>query len=199
MTAPLQAKSNPRSSPEQSTVSNALSEQIFYLTKIENNMNALLAETQAPRTTGSGADLSIKKILVAVDLSPRSEETAAYAAELAAPFGASLTLVHVCSPKEAGEETAKKDNRFDDLEMSAEEALEDLARKVRRTCPSCSAYLCVGDPVDKIIGMAETLHADLIVTGSHNQSSLGQLLGLNQPSRIVHRAPCPVLVYHDSN
>jgi nucleotide-binding universal stress UspA family protein len=195
MTAPLQTKSNPRSSPEQSTVSNALSEQIFYLTKIENDMNALLAETQTPRTTGSGADLSIKKILVAVDLSPRSEETTAYAVELAAPFGASLTLVHVCSPKEAGEEKGKKDNRFDDPVM----ALEDLARKVRRTCPSCSAYLCVGDPADKIIGMAETLHADLIVTGSHNQSSLGQLLGLNQPSRIVHRAPCPVLVYHESN
>ena len=158
-------------------------------------MNALLAETQAPRTTGSGADLSIKKILVAVDLSPRSEETAAYAAELAEPFGASLTLVHVCSPKEAGEEKGKKDNRFDDPVM----ALEDLARKVRRTCPSCSAYLYVGDPADKIIGLAEILHADLIVTGSHNQSSLGQSLGLNQPSRIFHGTPCPVLVYRDSN
>jgi nucleotide-binding universal stress UspA family protein len=199
MTVPLQAKSNPRSSPEQSTVSNPLSEQIFYLTKIENDMNALLAETQAPRTIRSDADLSIKKILVAVDLSPRSEETTAYAAELAAPFGASLTLVHVCSPKEAGEETGKKANRFDDPMMAAEEALGDLARKARGTCPSCSAYLCVGDPAEKIIEMAETLHADLILTGSHNQSSLGQLLGLNQPSRIVHRAPCPVLVYHDSN
>jgi nucleotide-binding universal stress UspA family protein len=44
--------------------------------------------------------------------------------------------------------------------------------------------------------MAQTLQADLILTGSRHPSFLAQLLGLDQPSRIVHRAPCPVLVYY---
>jgi nucleotide-binding universal stress UspA family protein len=161
-------------------------------------MNDLLQEGRAPETIPSGADLSIKKILVALDLSPNSEQTAAYAAEFAARFGASLTLVHVCSPKDATEVTGDTDSRFGDSVIAPEEALESLARKVRRTYPSCSAYLCVGDPGDKIVLMAETLHADLILTGNHHPGFLGRLLGLDQPSRIVHRAPCPVLVHHDT-
>ena len=162
-------------------------------------MNALPQETQAPQPIPFAADLSIKKILVAVDLSPHSEHTADYAAEFAARFGASVTLVHVCSPKETGAETSSKDYRFDDPMIAPEKRLENLAKKIRRTYPQCSAYLCVGDPADKIVMMAEILRADLILTGSRHSRFLGQLLGFDQPSRIVHRAPCPVLVYHDGN
>ena len=162
-------------------------------------MNDLLQETRAPQTMLASADLSIKKILVAVDLSPHSEQTAAYAAEFAARFGASLTLVYVCSPKDATELTGSTDSHFGDPVIAPEEELENLARKVRRTYPSCSACLCVGDPADKVVLMAQTLHTDLILTGSRHPSFLAQLLGLDQPSRIVHRAPCPVLVYNDSN
>jgi nucleotide-binding universal stress UspA family protein len=163
-------------------------------------MNDLLVEkTQARRTIPSDSDLKIKKILVAVDLSPHSERTAAYAAEFAARFGASLTLIHVCSPKETETETSSKDCRFDDPMIAPEKKLEDLARKVRRTYPTCSAYLYVGDPAEKIVMTAKILGADLILTGSRYAKSLAGLLGLDQPSRIVHRAPCPVLVYHDSN
>ena len=39
--------------------------------------------------------VSIKKVLVAVDLSHHSEATAFYAAGIANQFGASLTIVHV--------------------------------------------------------------------------------------------------------
>jgi nucleotide-binding universal stress UspA family protein len=155
--------SNQRGRLEQSTMSNALGDPIFWCTKIGINMNDLLEATRAPLTTSSGADLSIKKILVAVDLSRHSERTAAYATELAAPFGASLTLVHVSSPKEAAEVTNSKDSRFGDPVIAPELDLENLARKVRETYPTCSAYLCAGDPADKIVRMAETLHADLIV------------------------------------
>jgi nucleotide-binding universal stress UspA family protein len=42
--------------------------------------------------------VSIEKVLVAVDLSAHSEETASYAAGLARCFGASLTVVHVYEP-----------------------------------------------------------------------------------------------------
>jgi nucleotide-binding universal stress UspA family protein len=192
-------KSDPRGSPEQSTVSDALQEQIFYSTKIGNNMNDLLKEARAPRTMPFGADLSIKKILVAVDLSPHSEETATYAAELAAPFGASLALVHVWSPKEASKVTDSTDSRLGDSVIAPEEELGNLTKKIRRTYPSCTGYLVVGDSADKIVLMAETLRADLIVTGSSQQRFLGELLGLDQPSRIVHDAPCPVLVHHHRN
>jgi hypothetical protein len=55
-------------------------------------MNTLETEKRRPKF------VSIKKVLVAVDLSEQSEATATYAAELAKCFGASLTLVHVHDP-----------------------------------------------------------------------------------------------------
>jgi nucleotide-binding universal stress UspA family protein len=39
--------------------------------------------------------LSVKQIVVAVDLSPRSEKTVTYAVGIARGFGAAITLVHV--------------------------------------------------------------------------------------------------------
>jgi universal stress protein A len=161
-------------------------------------MTNLLQEALVAEAVPSGADLSINKILVAVDLSPHSEQTAAFAAELAAPFGASVALVHVCSPKEATEVTDGTDPRFGDPAIAPEEDLGKLVRKVRETNPSCSAHLVVGDPAEKIVRMAEILAADLIVTGNHHPSYLGQLLGLNQPSRVLRHSPCPVLVYNGS-
>ncbi len=161
-------------------------------------MTNILTEASAPQAMTPGYSLNIKKILVAVDLSPHSEATAAYAAALAKHFGAHLTLLHVCSPKEAAEETSSKDCRFDDPVIAPENELENLAKKIRRTYPECSAYVCVGDPADKIVLMADILRADLILTGSHHPGFLGRLLGLDQPARIAHRAPCPVLVYHES-
>jgi nucleotide-binding universal stress UspA family protein len=161
-------------------------------------MTNLLQEARRPQTIPSGADLGVKKILVAVDLSPHSEKTAAFAAELAVPFGASIALVHVCSPKETTKVTDGTDPRFGEAAIAPEEELAKLVRKVRQTNPSCSAHLVVGDPAEKIVLMAETLAADLIVTGNHHPSYLGQLLGLNQPSRVLRHSPCPVLVYNGS-
>ena len=160
-------------------------------------MTKILTETQAPEAAAVADSLNIKKILVAVDLSSHSEKTAAYAVQLAAPFGASLTLLHVCSPKAGTAETSGKDCSFDDPVIEPEKALENLAERIRRTYRACSAYVSAGDPAEKTVLMAEILRADLIVTGSCHPSFLGRLLGPDQPSRIVHRAPCPVLVYHN--
>jgi nucleotide-binding universal stress UspA family protein len=144
-----------------------------------------------------GEDHNINKILVAVDLSPDSEKTAAYAVELARPFGAYLSLIHVCAPN-ADEVTGKTDDRFGEPVLAPQEKLEELAKKIRRTYPRCSAHLCVGDPADKLAVMAEILDADLILVGNHHPNFLGRLLELDQTERILHQAPCSVLVFPSS-
>jgi nucleotide-binding universal stress UspA family protein len=161
-------------------------------------MTNILTEAPALETKRSDYCLNIKKILVAVDLSPDSEETAFYAARLAKRLKAYVTLVHVCSPKQSVEVTSKKESRCDEPLLVADERLANLAKKIRRNYPSCSAHLCVGDPANKVALMANILRADLILVGSRDSSFLGQFFGFDQTTRVVHQAPCPVLVYFSS-
>ena len=161
-------------------------------------MTNTLAEAPAPQMMPPSCNLNVKKILVAVDLSPQSEKTVSFAVSLAKPLGAYISLVHVCSPKESAEVTGKKDKQCDEPMFVSQEKLEDLAREVRRTYPNCSAHLCVGDAADKIALMADMLRVDLILVGSHHPNVLSRLLGLGQTERIMHQAPCPVLAYSSS-
>jgi nucleotide-binding universal stress UspA family protein len=165
---------------------------------LEHNMTNILTEAPAPKAMTPGNRRNIKKILVAVDLSPHSEETVAYAMKLAETYGARLALVHVCSPEPGTEATNQKGNGFDQSAFSPQEQLENLARKTRKTYPSCSAHLCVGDPADKIALMADILHADLILVGNRQPSFLGRLFSLDEVIRIEHEAPCPVLICPDT-
>jgi nucleotide-binding universal stress UspA family protein len=159
---------------------------------LEEQVDALEEQVMVPDHDGN-----IKKVLVAVDLSPHSERTVAYAANLAKVFGASLTLINVCSPDRAAQVTNQKDQRFDEPMVAPEVQLEQLAKRVRKIYPTCDAYLYVGDPTVKVAMIAEILHADLIVTGSHNPGFLDQLVGLDHARQILHRAPCPVLIYQE--
>jgi nucleotide-binding universal stress UspA family protein len=158
-------------------------------------MTNTLTEAPAPQMMTPSCNLNVKKILVAVDLSPQSEKTVSFAVSLAKPLGAYISLVHVCSPEENAEVTDKKDNRFEEPMFVSQERLENLAKEVRKTYPSCSAHLCVGDPADQVALMADILSVDLILVGSHHPKLLGRLLGLDQTERIMHQAPCPVLAY----
>jgi nucleotide-binding universal stress UspA family protein len=157
-------------------------------------MTNILTEAPAPPAMAPGNSRNIKKILVAVDLSPHSEETVTYAVELAKAYGAYLTLVHVCSPEPEAEATNQKGNRLNQSAFCPQEQLENLARKIRKTYPSCSAHVCVGDPAEKIALMADVLHADLILVGNRQPSFLGRLFSLDEVIRIEHEAPCPVLI-----
>jgi hypothetical protein len=68
-------------------------------------------------------------------LSPHSEKTAAYAAEFAARFGASLILVYVCSPKDVMELAGSTDSRFGDPVIVPEEELENWQGKYDEVTP----------------------------------------------------------------
>jgi nucleotide-binding universal stress UspA family protein len=69
-------------------------------------------------------------------------------------------------------------------------------KKVRQTYPNCDMRFRNGDPAEQITVLAQDLEADLIVTASHHRGFLTQLFGWEQAPKILHRAHCPVLVYH---
>src|ERR1700731_79335 len=114
--------------------------------------------------------LSIKQIVVAVDLTAHSEKTVAYAIEIARTFGARIYLAYVQAPESITEYTAKGGNEnLEEKRHDPVQELTDLNKSVRRIYPNCGADFRV------------------------------RLFNLDQAPKIMHRAPCSVLVYHDQH
>ena len=141
-------------------------------------------------TTGKD-DLDIRKILVAVDLSPHSERTATYAANFARGFGASIILTHVFAAEPVrtlnANETPAEAERHE-----TERKLGELVGRIRRIYPKCEMRFRNGDPAEEIVGLAQDMGADLIITASHHPGFLTRLFGWDQAPRILHRAHCPL-------
>jgi universal stress protein A len=163
-----------------------------------NKMNTELAEVQLPEREVSHKTFPIKKIMAALDLSPHSEATAKYALGLARTLGASLVLIHVYEPVQLNEFVTEEGfSVLDHEQENLRQALTNLTKKLQETYPACTEKFIVGEPAEEIALAARELKADVIITASHHRSFLGQLFGLDQAPKIMHRAPCPVLVYHD--
>jgi nucleotide-binding universal stress UspA family protein len=161
----------------------------------------ILEKTQAAASQRINEDhLNLAKVLVAVDLTPHSEKTAVYGAEFAKRVGASVVLLHVFPPEPSVEFTSERVyESFERSRRLTAQRLTKLIEHLRETGVKCESDFRVGDPAEKIVESAKDLHADLIVTGAHHPGFLGRLFGLDQPPRILHRAGCPVLVYHEGN
>ena len=143
-------------------------------------------------------NLNMRRIVVAVDLSPHSQKTAAYAAQFAKSFGAALTFVHVFMPERITEFTDQGVHEgYEEDKRATELELTKLVNNVRKTYPDCDSEFRVGDPADEVNLIAKALKADLIITASHHPGFLSRLFGIDQAPRILHRAVCPVLIYHE--
>jgi nucleotide-binding universal stress UspA family protein len=144
--------------------------------------------------------LDIKTILVAVDLSSRSERTVGYALSIAKNFGASLKLIHVYVPPSAVEFGSEEMYRLlDESRRDAERRLTNLASQIRAKYSNCQSLFTTGDPAEQVARAAATMKADLIVVGRHHHTLLGNLFRLDQAPKIIHRATCPVLVWEDDD
>jgi universal stress protein A len=157
-------------------------------------MKAPAAATRVREEQGS-----IKKILVAVDLSDHSKATVSYAAEISKSFDATLSIVHVHEPValyECVNETTY--TLLDDQRRELFKRLNELKQNVRKSGLVCESVYLTGEPAEQISDLARDIEADLIVTASH-PSLLGRLFNLHKAPKIMHRAPCPVLIYHEKD
>jgi nucleotide-binding universal stress UspA family protein len=162
-------------------------------------MNALEKTRTTDRIAATNG-FNIKKIVVAVDLSPHSTKTAAYAAEFAKNVGAAVTLLHVLSPEPSKEFASEQlYERYEQGRRLVGWKLIELVEKIRQTGVKCDHDFRVGDPAEQIARSAQDLHADLIITATHHPGFLGRLFGMDQAPRILHRASCPILVYHEGS
>lgn len=139
----------------------------------------------------------IHELLVALDASARAEGVFRAAIELAEPLGASMHLLRVISvPPEFP--PAGHVSHADALPgYLAKEAREQLGAFAARASPLRvdSSIVESTQPWRVIIDVADRIHADLIVVGSHGYHGLDYLLGTNA-GKVANMARRNVLVVH---
>jgi len=141
-----------------------------------------------------------KHILVAIDLSPVTEQVLASAHELAEQNKAPLSMVHVMehSPVAYGGEFSIP------IDVNLEQALEAQVRKEmsqfgeKYHIPIERQYVENGSVKLTVTDLASELGVDLIVTGTHGHHGIDALLG-SRANAILHRAQCDVLVVRVHN
>jgi nucleotide-binding universal stress UspA family protein len=141
-----------------------------------------------------------RKILVAVDLTEHSKLTISYAVQIAKCLNASIVLMHVFAPEALTE--FPKEYRYqlvEELHRDREMRLMNFSDAVRDMKVTCNPVSVIGDPAERIAAMARAINADLIITASHHPKFLARLFNLDTAPQIMHRAPCPVLIYHGEN
>jgi len=136
----------------------------------------------------SSEGASMERILVASDLSSRSERAVRRAMLLAKESGARLAVVTAIDG---------------DLPMSVGLALKkSAADELSRLCRSISDYpaeifVDVGETVDVVLQLAEKIDADLIVLGVHRDRPFWDMFSGTTMERVIRATERPVLLVKD--
>jgi nucleotide-binding universal stress UspA family protein len=134
-----------------------------------------------------------RKILHANDGSERAFEAFALALQIAKKDNAELHMVSVEEsghmPQLIGQGTERADTpavRFLNVLQRARSMAEGAER--------FHTHVLTGHPVRDIVKLATELKVDLIVVGSSGHSTLYDRMIGSRAQKILHHAPCPVLV-----
>jgi len=141
--------------------------------------------------------LTIRRIIVALDLTKKCEATLDNAAKLARRYHASLCVAYVFWPRLLSEE--ERYYLIDKQQKEFRQELDQLVNQVRRITPWCKSAFLVGEPADRITALARDSQADLIITTSYHRSLLPSLFIPDKAIELARRAPCPVLVYQEED
>lgn len=140
----------------------------------------------------------IKTILLCTDGSEDALKALHYAIDLVRPLNAQLVLVSVFNPPVGMLLTSTFfPLGLDDTLRSGEKVRDALTRESIAVLKAAEVpfrtRVEVGDPVQKILEIAEEEKADLIVQGSRGLGGFQSLLLGSVSDSILHHAPCPVL------
>ena len=135
-----------------------------------------------------------KSIVWANDGSEAAQRALPLIEELAQTGGATVTLVHVVERIE-GAGAVGLPRRADESQVQAD--LRGLVSQLEQKGVTASLEIR-GDvgarPAHEVVDIARRTGADLIVAGSRGHTAIGGLLVGSVTNRLLHIAPCPVLV-----
>lgn len=132
------------------------------------------------------------------DFSEVSEAAFVSAVALGREHGAELVLLHILTKSSPYEIAAvgwrglyEADEA--DRQRAARAELAVLVGRVEQSGVRGAALLAEGIPHREIVRTAASIHADLIVTGTHGRSGLAHLLPGSTAARVILAADYPVL------
>lgn len=144
--------------------------------------------------------IGYRHILVASDFSQYSAMALKKATELATPFNAKITLIHVAEVLSAevyptlGELSIPVLADNPEFEQKQQQRLKkELDESISNLdFSNIKTLVETGHPVDTILEYALTHNVDLIVMGSHGRRGLARLLG-SSTNGVINHASCDVL------
>jgi nucleotide-binding universal stress UspA family protein len=138
--------------------------------------------------------MDLKTILVPVDGSDPSLRATTYALEMAARFGANILLVHCHRPfpDVLGEPFYQQ--AVNKILKKCDELVEPYRGLIAASGTIYTERILEGPPREAILTVARVEECDLIVIGSRGLSNVKGIILGSVTHRILHGAPCPVLV-----
>ncbi|MBK7580425.1 MAG: universal stress protein [Myxococcales bacterium] len=143
------------------------------------------------------------KIVVGVDYSEQSERALRAALDMALYRDVQIYCVAVAEGHGPGRpvvESAEMHETFHDaaqrtLERFIAKEIDELEKSgLKLNRKRVAAAIDFGKPADGVLAMAEDVHADLVVVGTHGRTGLERLLLGSVAMDLLRRAHCPVLV-----
>jgi nucleotide-binding universal stress UspA family protein len=136
----------------------------------------------------------ISKILFPTDYSDLSRGAAPHAALLARAFDADVVVVHFIEPIIPG--TPPAVGVLPVVDPISDADRENLRRFAQEHFPGLRVHAEVrhGFPARDIAPYAASLHADLIVIGTHADGILKRIIHGSVGKSVLESAPCPVLM-----
>ena len=147
--------------------------------------------------------VSIRRILVPTDFSDCATLAVRYAAELAAKFGAELTLLHivpdtVLALPDAVMPSPVMTPDLNALTEAGRTGLANLVAALELESRHPRAEVRIGSPEREIVAAATDLGADLVCIATHGRGGLARVLLGSVAEMVVRHAPCPVLTVRPS-
>jgi len=135
------------------------------------------------------------RVVVAVDGSEVSLRAAEHAAHIAKQDGAELFALHVVPAPQFEVQGGLADN-YANARRNAKKWMKEVEDAAARNGIGVKAEIVVGaySVVDTILGYAETMKADLIVTGTRGTTPSRRILVGSVASGLVEYSGCAVLV-----
>lgn len=141
-------------------------------------------------------------VLVAVDFTADSKAALLWASEFAGTFGAPLIVLHVVhDPADApGYYRTGEADALRPMEDVAVEMMDEFLEKVAMERPDlgilrgAEKVLVKGIPATRILEVAQTKKAHLIVMGSRGRTGLPHLLLGSKAERVAQMSPIPVTI-----